>query len=328
LISGTALPTTAHVMTMTITLRAQHSFEGGSTAHAFNIRYKNPDGSWSTNRSQAVNVNVGYANYDIVSAINVDGLFTPAYVLGPTFVVEAWISCGSPDGMAAGVMLMDVVKVKFDYVDDYNTDVVLLPYFVDNARGASEPLWSNPTFALVQDSSGANVQLYQSTINLTAWLWAMYAAIPNLTSLSHMEIQHRVRYQNVTNPGTAVGGIGGPRAQWTWLWANGWGLSTGGPTPPVPIYTQQGQVSGPSNQTWPFAIDVWGDYAQIVTDADLTWVGTALKDGKFGQGLVYTFNTTYSSQRLNFYVDVARIRIRYMASAGAAGGSLLFRMSP
>jgi hypothetical protein len=327
LASGLALPATAHLMTMTIVLRASRSFDGGANTHKVNCRFKNPDGSWSANASTDISQNTGLTNFTTVLDRNVDNLFTPAYVLGPTFVVEAWFSAG-PDAMTAATMSLDVMLVRFGYIDDYNTDLVLLPYFVDNARGAAEPLWSNPTFALTENSQGANVQLFNSAIDATAWLWAMYAAQPTLLSLSMVEIQHRVRYQNVTNPGTAVGGVGGPRARWTWLWADGWGQATGGPTPPVPIYTQFGSVQGATNQTWPFPIDVWGEFGTTIADADLSWVGTALKNGKFGQGLVYSFNTTYSSQRLNFYADVARIRVRFMAAVAGGRKALFFRGIP
>jgi hypothetical protein len=190
----------------------------------------------------------------------------------------------------------------------------MLPTYVENARGGTEPLWTNPTFALTEDSSPAQQQLYLSTVNLSAWLWAIFPALPDLVSLSHVEIEHRVRYQNQTNPGTAVGVGGRPRCQWTWLWADGWGV-TGGP---IPIYTNQGQTSGAGTQTWPFAIDVWGVYGPtIVADAALTWAGNAFKIGRFCQALVYTFNTTYSSQRINFHVDVVRLKVRYMKKRSA-----------
>jgi hypothetical protein len=237
-------------------------------------------------------------------------------------VVEVWITGGSPDGLSPGVMQMDHVLVTFDYVDDYNTTEVLLPTTIDNARGGTEPLWNNPTFALVEDSSGAHQQLYQSTVNLTAFLCCLFPARPDLISLSYLKVTHRVRYQNVTNPGTHVN----PTVRWTWTIADGW-IATGGP---VAIYTNFDQKSQTGTVKWPFGIDVWGVYANtmLFDEASMVWAGAALKAGKFTHSLVYTFPTTYSSQRLNFIVDVAKVEFRYMATLASSKRGLFFRMTP
>ena len=320
--SGNALPATAHLMNITIIGRANCTFVTGVPSLTLRARYKFPDGSWSGVIGVTVNTNTAFADY-VVATIDVDNVFDTAYVLGPTFVVEMWWENNNSNPIPINGVQIDVVKVKFDYIDSYNNVVTMLPTYMNNFRGTTEPLWTNPTDALTENSVAASVQLFTSTIDLTAWLWGNYAAIPNLTSVSQVRITHRVRYQNQTSPGTSVN----PTVRWTWLLVDGWG-TTGGP---IPIYVNSRQLSQTGTVKWPFAIDVWGKYANNITvpDTDLAWIATALQAGKFGAALVYTFPTTYSSQRLNFYVDVQEIEVRY--TGGPPGGTargLFFRGIP